>query len=246
MVAFPQTSVVYGLDNSSVLVSLDESRFHVEIDLIIQLSVSDYSQFVDAEDAYNQEKGTFRSRLEESIEDAIQELVDDATVDNLEIEVLDCDESAGKMRVDLNFDIDGAVTTGTDGTKSYNLKWRSFNADDKFRCASRDIKPSEALGLDFSDFDGDLDDEDEWLIEESNGNTVIRKRREYDLKVDDGEVDLRVTLKFTIPGTDLNIDDDIVQTEAPAETVSAEEEPWWQPLIDFLRWLLELMLGWLK
>lgn len=244
-ITIPQMPVVYGLDDSSVLVSVDDSKFHVEIDLLIQLSIEDYSQFVDAEDAYHQEKGTFRSKLGESIEDGIQELVNDATVANLEIEVLDCDESAGKMRVELNFDIEGAITTGTGGRKSYNLKWRSFDADKKFRCASRDIRPSEALGLDFSEFDDGLDDEDEWRIEESNGNTVIRKKREYDLIVDDGEVDLRVTQKFTLPGNDLDINEDTVETEAPAETVG-EEEPWWQPLIDFLRWLLGLMLGWLK
>jgi hypothetical protein len=245
VITIPQVPIVYGLDDSSVLVSVDDSKFHVDIDLLIQLSIQDYSQFTDAEDAYSQEKRTFKDKLTESIEDGVQDFVEDATIDNLEIEVLDCDESAGKMRVELSFDVEGAITTGTDGKKVYNLEWRSFEADQKFRCASRDIRPSEALGLDFSEFDDDLDDEDEWRIEGSNGNTVIRKKREYDLQADDGEVDLRVTQKFTLPGTNLTINEDTVETAASAETVS-EEEPWWQPLIDFLRWLLELMLGLLR
>jgi len=243
-----QVPVVNGLDDSTMLVVVEDSRFHVEIEILIQLSVDDYSQFVDAEDAYSREAGAFRRKLEKSIGEGVQELTGVATVTSLEIETIECIESAGKMRVELSFDVEGAITTERDGGKVYDLRWRSFEADSKFTCALRNIKPSEALGLDFSGFSHDLDDEDEWRVEESGGNTVIRKKQEYVIEVDAGKVDLRLTQKFTLPGTGLIIGEDTVKSEASAETTNetaAEGAPWWKPLIDFFMWLRSLLFGWL-
>lgn len=231
----PQVNVVYGLDDSTMLVTVSDEKFHVKIDLKIQLSISGYTQFVDTEDAYSRDVGTFRGKLRESIENAIQELVSDATVTNIDIDTVECNEDTGKMHVELSFDVEGAITTLANGSKIYDLKWRSFKADKKFSCEGRAIQPEESLGLDFSHFDDDLDDSDEWSVEESGGNTVIRQKREYELDVDDGEVDLRVTQKFTVPGTGLVVDDNTVQHPQDQQTTQqgTEQE---QPKIPGFPW----------
>ncbi len=235
LLSISQVQVTYGLDDSSMLVTVSDEKFHVKIDLDIQLSIDDYTQFIDTEDAYSRDAATFRGKLRESIEDAIQELVSDATVPSIDIDSVECYEGSGKMHVELSFDVEGAITTLTNGGRRYDLKWRSFKADNKFSCEGRTVSPHEGLGLDFSGFEDDLDDSDEWSVEESGENTVIRQKREYELDVDDGEVDLRVTQKFTLPNTGLKIDDDIVEYEQVQQTTqqTAQQE---QPKIPGFPW----------
>jgi hypothetical protein len=71
--------------------------------------------------------------------------------------------------------------------------------------------------LNFQDFDDKLS---EWTVSESEGNTEIRKKKEYGLDTDNGEVDLRVTYKFTLPGTSLNVGDDKITLSGTTTTVS--------------------------
>jgi hypothetical protein len=228
LLSIPRIPSVYALDDSSMLVTVVDNKFHVKIDFIIQLSIDDYTQFEDAEDGYSRDLGTFRGKLESSIESAVRKLVGDATIGNFNLRTVDCDEGAGKMHVELEFDIEGAITTDADGGKEYNLKWRSFKAIQKFSAEGRTIDPSEALGLDFTEFDVDLDDIDEWSIGETEGNTVIRKKIEYEIDTDEGEVDLRVTQKFTIPHTDLTINEDTVSSKSSQQAAESTEQqrPW--------------------
>lgn len=225
LLSIPRILSVYALDDSTMLVTIVDDKFHVEIDFIIQLSIDDYTQFEDAEDSYSRDLGTFRGKLEDSIESAIRKLVGDATIGNFNLRTVDCDEGAGKMHVELEFDVEGAITTDADGGIEYNLKWRSFTASQKFSAEGRTIDPSEVLGLDFTEFDDDLDDSDEWSIGENEGNTAIRKKIDYEIDTDNGEVDLRVTQKFTIPHTGLTINEDTVFKSSQQATGSTEPQP---------------------
>lgn len=226
LLSIPRIPSVYALDDSTMLVTVSNDKFHVEIDLIIQLSIDDYGQFEDAEDGYSRDLGTFRGKLKSSIESAVRKLVGDATIANFNVRNVDCDEGAGKMHIELDFDVEGAITTNTNGGKEYNLKWRSFKATQKFAAEGRTIDPSEALGLDFTEFDIDLDKSDGWTIGVDEENTMIRKKIEYELDTDEGEVDLRVTQKFTIPHTDLAINEDTVSFKSSQQAAgSADQQP---------------------
>jgi len=235
MLSTLQVTSVYGLYESSMIVTVSDEKFHIEIDLGIQLTIDDYSQFVDAEDAYSRDSATFRGKLRESIEDGVRKLVSGAIVTNLDIATVDCHEDSGKMYVGLSFDVEGAITTPTNEGEEYNLKWRSFKADKKFSCEYRTIDPSESLGLDFSGFEDNLDNSNAWSIEEKNGDTIIKQRLEYELDVDDGEVDLRVTQKFTVPDTGLTVDNDTAQHPQAQQTTQqgTEQE---QPKIPGFPW----------
>lgn len=207
-------------DDSTATVTVTNSRFRVEIDLRIGLEIDDLGQFIDAEDAYSRERGGFRGALEESIETGIQELVPEASVTELDISKLDCDESDKKMLVVLSFDVEGVITGET--TKEYNLKWRSFIAPGKFEAANRRIQPAEALGLDFHDFENDLD---EWTVIVSSGNTVLQREEEYELNADDGEVELRVKMSFRLLGTGMTIGDDTVTSGETRGNGGTQPEP---------------------
>ncbi len=236
----------FGLDDSTITITVNGDKFHVDIDLVIQLSISDYAQFVNAEDANSRDAGEFRGELREVIEDAIQELSPDATVTGIDVERVECDEDAGKMHVELSFDVEGAITTLSNGSKEYDLKWRSFKADKKFSVEGRGVDASEALGLDFRGWDSALTDDDDWEETESSGKTVFTYEREYVIVAEDGEVDLRTKMTIKIPGTGLTVSDEKAAT-APTtlSTTPAESEPlgtiaynwlvkwWWEPIRDF-------------
>jgi len=227
--------VAYGIDDSTMNVTVSDESFHVDLVLEIELSVSEYGQFEDAEDAYSRDRANFRERLRENIEFSIQKLVSGTTVTNLRIDRIDSDEEVSKMHVELEFDVEGAITTLANGSKRYDLTWRSFKAERKFRSESRTIDPSEALGLDFSWFGDDLDNDDKWTVEEAGGNTVIRQKREYRIDVDDGDAETNLTQRFTLPGSTLTIDDDTVQSSSASSP--SPNRPFWQPIIDFFNWL---------
>jgi len=220
----PQVHVVQGLDDSSMLVTVSNDRFHVEINLRIQLSIEDLTQFIDTEDAYSEDEAIFNREVQESIEEAVQELSEDATVINIDVDTVECHEDRGKMHVVLSFDVEGAIESLDGGGRRYDLAWRSFKADKKFSIKGTTIQPDEDLGLDFSDFDDDLDDSKRWTVSESNGNTVIRQEQEYDLETDNGEVDLRVAQKFMLSGTNLTINANTVE-EKPAQQATQQEQP---------------------
>ena len=230
-----QVRVVYGIDDSTMNVTVSGESFHVKLLLEIELSVSEYDQFEDAEDAYSRDAANFRGRLRESMELAIQGLVSGTTVTNLKIVRIYSDEEDSEMHVELEFDVDGAITTLADGSKRYDLTWRSFKAERKFRSEGRTIDPCEALGLDFSGFGDDLDNDEKWNVEESGGNTVIRQKREYRIDVNDGDAEINLTQKFTLPSTTLTISNDTVQSSGASS--SSPERPFWQPVIDFFNWL---------
>ncbi len=208
---------VLALDDSTVAATVIDSKFHVEINLQIELPIDDLTQFTDAKDAYSRETGVFKGMLRESIESGVKALVPGASVVGLKIEELGLDESEEEMHVTLSFDVEGAIT-GTDG-REYDLRWRSFVVDRKFMCADRRVDPSEALGLDFRPFDDKLG---EWTASESEGNTVIRRMKEYELDTDYGDVDLRVTMRFTLPGTGLKVGDDKVTLSGTTPTTGSQ------------------------
>jgi len=211
---------VSGRDDSTVDVTVSDSKFHVEIDIDISLEIDDLTQFIDAEDAYSRNAGAFRGDLRESIEDAVQELLPEATVTGLEIEEINCDEATKDMLILLSFDVEGAITEGE--TVEYNLIWRTFVATQKVHAADRQIQPEEALGLDFHDFKDDLD---EWEVAESSGNTVIWEEKEYELEADDGDVELRVEMTFTLPGTGMTIGEDKVTAKETAKQTQDTQPP---------------------
>jgi hypothetical protein len=211
---------VSGLDDSTVKVTVSGSKLHVEVNLRIQLPLDILSQFVDAEDAYSRDRGVFRNELRSGIESGVRELVPEASVTGLNIVRVDCDEDEKKMYVELSFDVENMIVEGD--AREYDLKWRSFAATNKFTCEGRNIKPSEALGLDFHDFNDPLDG---WTVGGSSGNTVIQRREEYELSTDDGDVDLRVTMSFTLPGTGMTVGSDKVTSKGTAESGGTQQPP---------------------
>lgn len=207
-------------EESYVIVTVVGSKFHVEVDLRINLSIDDFSQFGDAEDAYSRDQGAFRGGLLESIESGVREHVPYASVTGLSISRIEFDESEREMFVELSFDVDGAIKEGD--TTEYDLEWRQFVVDEKVSSADRRVQPAEALGLDFHDFKDELSD---WTIKISSGNTVIERRETYKLNADDGEVDMSLTMRFTLPGTEMTIGADKVTSKGAATGSGAGAPP---------------------
>jgi hypothetical protein len=207
-------------EESYVIVTVVGSKFHVEVDLRVNLSIDDFSQFGDAEDAYSRDQGAFRGGLLESIESGVREHVAYASVTGLSISRIEYDESEREMFVELSFDVEGAIKEGD--TTEYDLKWRKFIAVKKLSSADRRVQPAEALGLDFHDFKNELSD---WTIKISSGNTVIERRETYKLNADDGEVDMALTMRFTLPGTGMTIGADTVTSKEAASGNGAGTPP---------------------
>ena len=207
-------------EESYVIVTVVGSKFHVKADLRVNLSIDDFSQYGDAEDAYSRDQGAFRGGLLESIESGVREHVPHASVTGLSISRIEYDESEREMFVKLSFDVEGAIKEGD--TTEYDLRWRKFVAVKKVSSADRRVQPDEALGLDFHDFKDNLPD---WTIKISSGNTVIERRETYKLNADDGEVDMALTMRFTLPGTELDISADKVTTREAATSSGAATPP---------------------